>query len=211
MAFKVLRVFANAGLQSDDEIYVVVEVPAQGVAREVYTTRQSALGAGHNAETLGAAFTLAWRDVRAPRAGVAADAHWQLKVRRHPEFDGGQSGWEPGERIYATEGEEARDQVLFARRLRHAGYLLALHPRHLQKYSIKAALNEAAQLPAKMKGHEPPPLQAQLQAPLQAQAPVQVYAPPRPLPSVRAEGAARKAAADVRFQDIRQNSLRHEL
>lgn len=147
MSFQVLSVFANAGLATADETYVVVEIDPHGVGREVYITRQSALPSGHNAQTLRAAFTLAWEDVRAVRQGGNADPHWQLEVKRHPEFDGGQSGWEAGDRVYPAAGvaaPQALAAALEARRMRHAGYLLALHPRYLQKYPVKDALNEAA-------------------------------------------------------------------
>lgn len=144
MPFKVLSVFANAGLPTDDEIYVVSEIGRDNVAREIFTTRESELHEGHDARTLLAAVTLAWRDVRAPRHGTGEDAHWQLQVKRHAAFDGGLSGWENGDRIYASQGKDKRDQALLERRMRHFGYLMALDPRHLEKYMVKDALNKAA-------------------------------------------------------------------
>ncbi len=160
MSFKVLSVFANAGLKTDDESYVVVELDADQKAREVYSTKQSELFDGHDAGTLLDAFTLAWDGVRAQRSRGC----WQLQVKRHPEFDGGCSGWENGDRLYGAAEEVA--EALEERRTRHALYLLAINPVYIKACAVKEALNKAAALPVAVVAAEPevvyqePPRQA---------------------------------------------------
>lgn len=144
MPFRVLSVFANAGLATDDEMYVVVKTDKHGVSREIYSTRQSELFDGHTPETLAAAFTLAWKDVRVRQSGRGADASWQMEVKRHPAFDGGQSGWGSCGRYYADQGRDAVENALAERRSRHALYLLSLNPRFLERYTVKDAMNNAA-------------------------------------------------------------------
>lgn len=163
MMFKVLSVFANAGLKTDNETYVVAQLDTQGIAHEIYTTTQSHLGAGHNAQTLCAAFCCAWKDVQAPRRGHGTQAYWQLEVKRHKEFDGGESGWEAGARIYLSQGAKGREEALQERRMRRALYLLALHPRHMEKFipgaaadtSLSAAHKRAVEMPAERSAEYP--------------------------------------------------------
>lgn len=190
MSFKVLSVFAQAGLKTDDELFVVVEQAKDGTAREVMRLHESELFEGHGAETLRAAFALSWKDVRAPRVGTGKEAYWQLEVKRHPEFDGGQSGWESSGRVYVSEGRSERDEQLFDRRVRHAMYLMALNPEHMKPYLVKDAMNTAAQMK-----------QAAVSAPVESLAePVVVQAPvlvPAPSGMAIYDESLRRAEAQV--------------
>lgn len=133
MLFKVLSVFAQAGLRTDDETYMVVALAPGSAPREIYSTKQSELMDGQTAETLQTAFTMAWDSVRAARHSD----HWQLQIRRYPEFDGGQSGWENGDRVFGDQDDV--DSALEERRGRHALYLLAVDPVY-----VTAAFNRMA-------------------------------------------------------------------